>query len=109
MLRSRLARIAATLDDHVNTGVREVAEEIAKDAQGRVPVASGRLRDAIHVEDVEGVPGQYQVIAGDDDVFYGHLVEYGTTHTPARPFLIPAGENKRASLVTRVAARLRGL
>ena len=106
---SRLQAIAASLDDRVNAGVREVAEEIAKDAQARVPVASGRLRDSVHVEDVEGVAGQYEVVAGDDDVFYGHLVEYGTTNTPARPFLIPAGEGKRAGLAARVGARLRGL
>lgn len=107
--KSRLPRIAAKLDDYVDAGVRDVADDIARDARGRVPVASGDLRDAIHVEDVEGVAGQYRVLAGDDDVFYGHLVEFGTSHTAPRPFLLPAAEGRRASIGVRVAARLRRL
>ena len=53
--------------------------------------------------------GEVSVIAGDSDVFYGHLVEFGTTHTPARPFLIPAAEANREEVVASVRAALKGL
>jgi HK97 gp10 family phage protein len=105
-LKSRLPQIAARLDNIVDQGARDVAEAIVKDAQERVPVASGDLRDSIHAERTEE---GYAVLAGDSDTPYGHLVEFGTSNTPAHPFLIPAMEGKRASVKTLVAARWRSI
>lgn len=106
MLKSRLPQIAASLDPKVTAAMRAGAETIESEAKARVPVASGDLRDAIHVE-VDG--DDVYVIAGDDQVFYGHLVELGTTLVPARPFLIPALEARRETVVAAVAAALKGL
>ena len=39
--------------------------------------------------------GEYAVIAGDFDAFYGHIVEHGSTQNPPHPFLIPAFEAVR--------------
>lgn len=85
------------------------AEAIAEEARNRVPVNTGRLRDAIHVEKrasgvevggqhVGGVYSDWFVVAGDTKAFYGHMVEFGTTHSPAHPFLIPAFESRRPVL-----------
>lgn len=92
---SRIPAIIAALDDKLIEGVEEVAEAIADGARERVPVDSGALRDAIHVE-VDGM--EVSVVAGDDDAFYGHIVEHGGTRTPAHPFLIPAYESERSRL-----------
>lgn len=108
MLKSRLPQIAARLDNVIDRGLKDVADDIVADAKDRVPVDSGDLRDSIHAEPAEGGDG-YTVLAGDADVFYGHLVEFGTTHTGARPFLVPAGEAQRANIKTRAAAHLRDL
>jgi HK97 gp10 family phage protein len=101
----RIPVIARALDGRIDQGLREVADDIAQDAKQRAPVNTGSLREAIHVEKDDG----YMVIAGDDDVFYGHFVEFGTTETGARPFLLPALEGKRFSAAARVAAKLREL
>jgi HK97 gp10 family phage protein len=104
--KSRIPQIALTLDARITAALRAGAEAVEQDARSRVPVASGRLRDAIHTE-VEG--DDVYVIAGDDDVFYGHLIEHGTSRVPARPFLVPALEAKRESILGSVNAVLRTL
>jgi HK97 gp10 family phage protein len=104
--KSRIPQIAATLDARVTAAMRTAAEQVEQDAKARVPVATGGLRDAIHTE-MEG--DSVSVIAGDDDVFYGHLVEYGTSRVPARPFLVPALESNRDNILASVNAALRTL
>lgn len=106
-LKSRFPEIEAELKPKVDLAVREAAHLIAESAKGRVPVATGRLRASIHV-DRQG-PLHYSVIAGDADVFYGHMVEHGTTNTPARPFMVPAVEEHRTTAVALVGKALRSL
>jgi HK97 gp10 family phage protein len=99
MFRNRIPVITAELQPRVDLAIREAAQTVERAAKQRVPVASGQLRDAIHVEQGDG--GTY-VIAGDQEAFYGHMVEFGTTRTPARPFLIPALEESAAMVVNDV-------
>jgi HK97 gp10 family phage protein len=105
-LKSRLPQIARALDDRLEDVVEDGAEAIAQSAKDRVPVATDALRAAIHVADE--AEGSY-VIAGDTDVFYGHMVEHGTSHSAPRPFLIPALEENRSRIVALGRARLKGL
>lgn len=107
MLRSRLTAIAAALDEQIDPAIHEIAVQAQADAKSRVPVDTGDLRDAIQVVKVED--GVYAVVAGNDDVFYGHMVENGTSHTPPRPFLIPAGEAVRGKIDDAVRQALRDL
>ena len=92
MLKSRFPVIIAELGPRMNAVAREGAELIAQRAKQRVPVGAPEvhLRDAIHVEDEKR--GSYLVVAGDTDAWYGHLVEFGTTHSAPRPFLLPSFE-----------------
>lgn len=96
-VKSRIPLIIASLDEKLLEGVTALAEEIADEARERVPVDSGALRNAIHVETDEATES-VRVVAGDDDAFYGHIVENGGVKTPPRPFLVPAYESKRQSL-----------
>lgn len=106
MLKSRLPRIAAEMEGRVTGALRAGAELVEAEAKSRVPVDSGDLRDRIHIEqDGDDV----LVVAGDKQVFYGHLVEFGTSHTPARPFLIPALEAKSGEIVEFASRALKGL
>jgi HK97 gp10 family phage protein len=104
MLRSRIPQIAAELGPQTRAAQALAAELVVARARQRVPVATGRLRDAIHVEEDEtGV----HVVAGDQRVFYGHLVEHGgAVNRPAHPFLIPALEETQAEIVRMVAEAL---
>jgi hypothetical protein len=38
---------------------------------------------------------------------HGHLVEFGTVHSPARPFLYPAASSKTSDYVSKFAASLK--
>lgn len=96
MLRSRLPRIARELDSQLEPALREIAVRIAVGAKARVPVDTGALRDAIHVERVD--ESTYLVVAGNGDVYYGHMVENGTVREAPRPFLIPAAESARDNI-----------
>lgn len=106
-LTSRLPLIAAELQPKVDVAVRAGAEGIATHARARVhdapPIGEG-LVAAIHVEH-EG-PARYSVVAGNDEVFWGHLLEHGTSHSPPYPFLIPATEDGRDEATNLVRAAL---
>jgi HK97 gp10 family phage protein len=107
MYRSRLPKIAAelvaTMDGIAEGGAMFVSER----AKQRVPVDTGKLRDAIHVERDEFA--SYAVVAGNSKAFYGHIVEHGSVHTPPHPFLVPALEESRADIEAAAAAALRKL
>ncbi len=103
MFRSRLPEIATLLHPTVQAALKAGAERIAENARQRVPVQSGRLRDAIHVEEDDG---SFYVVAGNTEVFYGHIVEHGGAHTPPRPFLVPALEENADSVLGAVTSAL---
>lgn len=108
-LKSKFPDIAKELRPKVSRAVKQGAEDVALAAKARVPIDEGDLKRAIHVER-QGA-AEYTVVAGsrDEDVFYGHLVEFGTTHSHAQPFLVPALEATQPVVVGRVAEALREL
>lgn len=101
---SRFPQISREIRPHVATGTRRGAELVMEAAKGRVPVRTGALKNAIHI-DFRG-DADYAVVAGDRDVFYGHMVEHGTTRAPAHPFLVPALEERKAAITALVKAEL---
>jgi HK97 gp10 family phage protein len=103
MLENRLPEIAAALEVEVRAAAREAAELVAADARTRVPVDTGRLRAAIHVEQTAETT---EVVAGDREAWYGHIVEHGGVGHPAHPFLIPALEENREAIVALIAERV---
>ena len=110
-LKSRIPAIIAGLEPRVNAAVRAGAEAIAVEATARAPDAPPQgegLVEAIHVEDSEEAGGYY-VVAGDEDVFWGHFVEMGTTHSAPHPFLIPAMESQKDAVANAVTLVLRTL
>lgn len=105
MLKSRIPEIAVELDPTIKAAEQAAAELIARSAQARAPVLTGRLRDSIHTE--PGDEGGVYVIAGDNQVFYGRFVEHGRVGVPPHPFLIPALEENRARAEELVDAAVR--
>jgi HK97 gp10 family phage protein len=104
-LKSRLPEIASRLAPAVDAAIHEGADIVSAGAKDRCPVLTGALRDAIHVEEGE-VPGEVLVVAGNRKAFYGHMVEHGTVHSAPHPFLIPALEANRETIVSMVRAAL---
>jgi HK97 gp10 family phage protein len=92
----------------VTGAAREGAEAVAVRAKERAPVETGALRDAIHVEK-DSKPFTYNVVAGVKEAFYGHMVEFGTSHSSAHPFLVPAAEESVGDVERIVTAALQRL
>lgn len=102
--KNKLPEIIAELEPAVRAALVAGAQDVAEAAKTRVDVDTGKLFRAIHVELTdEGV----EVIAGNHDVFYGHIVEHGGVNHPPHPFLVPALEENRERIIERVAAALR--
>jgi HK97 gp10 family phage protein len=102
--RNNLDRIARQVKPAVEEAIRDGAELVVARAKARAPVRTGALKAAIHSELVHN---GYEVVAGDGDVFYGHLVEHGTHHSAAQPFLVPALEESRSDVIKIAEAKLR--
>jgi HK97 gp10 family phage protein len=105
-LKSRFPSIIAQLPARADESVEQAAQAVADAARERVPVDTGTLRDSIHVIQ-QG--DDYVVVAGNNKAFYGHMVEHGTSHSGAHPFLIPALEQVRAQIEARIRAGMSGL
>jgi HK97 gp10 family phage protein len=108
-LKSRIPEVIALIDTATDAQVKALAEDIANAAKEKVEVESGDLQDSIRAVPIDD--NTYSVQAGDDDVFYGHFVEYGTQAsakhhaTAPKPFLIPAFVEV-ASLAGRIKFKL---
>jgi HK97 gp10 family phage protein len=107
VFKSRFDEIRRELPDRVDGAVKAAAGLIADGALERVPVDTGDLQRAIHVE--RQAEREYLVVAGDRSAFYGHMVEFGTSHSAPRPFLIPAFEAAREQVEAMVATSLKAL
>lgn len=104
-LNSRLPEIEASMRAATTRSVRAGADLVAARAKTRAPDAppyGEGLVEAIHVEKPANTTYTYAVVAGDEDVFYGHMVELGTVRSAPRPFLIPALEESAQEVVAMV-------
>jgi HK97 gp10 family phage protein len=77
--------------------VLETAHNIEARAKGRAPVRTGFLRNSIQTHRTGLLEAEIQVGAE-----YGMLVEHGTRHTPARPFLRPSVTAERPLFLERI-------
>ena len=110
-LVNRFPQIIATLPRRVDEALDQGARLIEFEAKQRVPVDQGDLRANIDTFDEGDLPvrSQYRVQAGNRRVFYGHMVEFGTTDTAPQPFLIPAFEQELPEIAGMVLGALRTL
>lgn len=97
-LRAQLLALADRLKQAGEQAERDAAEEVQDDMRAFVPVDSGRLHDAIRIEN--GATG-LQVGPGDE-VEYAMFVEYGTSRMSAQPYAGPAADRARAAFVNTV-------
>lgn len=107
MLDSRISEIVASLGPEVAKAVEAGADLVAQSAKDRVPVDTGRLKDAIHVEPDPEDAG-FAVVAGNNKVFYGNMVEHGgAVNRAPHPFLIPALEADRPAIEALIAGAVK--
>lgn len=92
---NRLPEIILQVEERSTVVAEKAAARVEFLAKENVRKRSGDLERAIHVEPNEDVPGSFEVKAGNNRAFYGHMIEHGTSHSPAFPFLVPAVEAVR--------------
>lgn len=103
-LQKRLAAIPQAVKEAVQPALLKSGEELAERMRALAPEDTGDLKESIAVTPPGGTtppysqPGgstlagdnQVLVTAGNIDVRYPHLVEYGTAEAPAQPYFWPA-------------------
>lgn len=104
--REALAGFAASLLPKAARGMADGLEAMAREARSLAPVDTGELVSSIQAEPVtqEGEEAMGCVRAAAD---HAACVELGTGHQPARPFLFPACQAHRDTLLQAVAASIR--
>lgn len=100
MLRSHLPHLASRMQRNANQTVSLTAREIARDAKATVARDTGETAAGIEAEDV--APGHSRVTAP----FPAGLIEFGTRRMGARPFMVPAAERARSTIVAAMGRRL---
>lgn len=83
-LAAKLRKISNDASKEVADRLLEAAFEIESRAKDLAPVDTGRLRASITTTRIEGGAKVYT------DVVYGPFVEFGTSRTPAQPYMQPA-------------------
>lgn len=115
-LSRRLAAIPVAVKKAVVPALVQSGNELVGTMRQLVPVDTGDLQDSLAVTPPGNStppysqPGgsriaaenQVLVTAGNADVRYPHLVEYGTAHAFAQPYFWPAFRLKRKKLASRI-------
>ena len=105
--KSALPTFIAGLPQAIDTGVEETAQQVHDTARSLVPVDTGALQTSIEVFGAGG-SGERVVSAGQS-LDYAVVVEYGSAHQAAQPYMTPAAELHRADLATNTAKHIKAL
>lgn len=103
-LNRRLAAIPGQVREAAQKAVVRQANTMAKAMKAKVPIDTGKLRDSIVVTHPDARTPPYSqpggsvivpemtaaITAGNKDVRYAHLVEYGTAKAHAQPYFWPS-------------------
>ena len=84
-LQSDLSKLADAADDIVREALLTTAADIVNLSKQLAPVDTGALKESISADPVSST----RVLIGSDRD-YSPFVEYGTSQSPAQPYLTPA-------------------
>lgn len=112
----RMRAIPKSARDAVKPALMKSAYEVADIMEGMAPEDTGDLKNSITVTGPGQAtppysqPGGSMVVpenataitVGSTDVRYAHLVEYGTSKAPAKPFFWPAVRLGRSDAMKRI-------
>ncbi|WP_011581223.1 MULTISPECIES: HK97-gp10 family putative phage morphogenesis protein [Chelativorans] len=115
-LQQRLDAIPKAVKKAVEPALKKSGDEMAASMRHLAPVDTGELRDSIEVTapgqstprysqpggSREAAENEVLITAGNSDVRYAHLVEYGTADTEAQPFFWPAFRLNRKRATNRI-------
>lgn len=87
-LAKQMRRLSSQRDDIAADCMRAWGDDVQSDARTRAPDRTGRLKRGITVRVQKR--SLTSSVGTHNGPFYGHLVENGTSQSPAQPFLGPA-------------------
>lgn len=116
-LLKRLDAIPQAVKDAIKPALIKSGDELVDRMKALAPVDTGALRNSITATPPGGrtpaysQPGGSRVVlenqvivtAGNEDVRYPHLQEYGTSEAPAHPFFWPAYRLTKPRIKRRIA------
>lgn len=125
--RDRMRRVLLALPDAqrkaIRTAILDGAATIAATQKNLVPVRTGALRDTIKVTPGDQDLPDYATLkskrtvkdpelcailtAGNTNVRYAHLVEFGTTHAHAEPYFYPGFRAQKSAVKRKINAAAR--
>lgn len=91
------------------------ARPIADAARGNCPVESGELKNSIKVSgrlsrsqarEARESASEVEVYIGPSPLPHAHLVEFGSIHNAPQPYMRPAWDGAKGTLLTNLAADL---
>lgn len=103
-LKKTISRLQSRIEDAADTAAEKTAWDLSETARSYAPVDSGELRDSIEVEELD--EGHYAV-GPRDDIEYAPFVEWGTSTTPAQPYMQPAALDHQGDLRRNVTKEVR--
>ena len=115
-LRQRLDAIPRAVKDAVKPALDKSGDELVERMKSLAPVDTGALRDSIVATPAGQTTPPYsqpggesvvpentvRVTAGNTDVRYPHLVEFGTADAKAQPYFWPAFRLTRSRIERRI-------
>lgn len=111
-IQAVLSKLPARIEQRViENALTAGGRVIVKEAKRRVPVDSGKLRDSLTVGRTtrrrgSRMKGTVYIGPRSKVGAHAHLVEFGTPHAPAQPFLRPALDERAQDAIKKIAERL---
>lgn len=103
--RRRLKAIPFKVKRELQAALDKSGEELAAAMRRAAPEDEGDLIASIHYRKRDFLQQQDQlggvIVAGDDDVFYARMVEFGTPQQVAQPFFYPTYRSFRRRIKSR--------
>ncbi len=111
---NKLQQIGTNISRLENKALKNAAEPVLEDAKATNAFndRSGRLRKGLKISNVKNKEGTKYILVGVDKsdnskIFYGKLLEFGTSKMSARPFLQPAYEKNKDNIQKTIAETLK--
>lgn len=102
-LKESFAKIRKRITTSNEEALLEFGDEMKTRMKAAVPVDTGTLRDSITVEQKGG-----GITVGPRGVDYAGYVEYGTSRSPAQPYIRPVAEWAKVNAPKRVRKSVQG-
>ncbi|QNR51962.1 hypothetical protein phiRKBJ001_20 [Streptomyces phage phiRKBJ001] len=102
--QNRLERLADRIAGATEEAINDFADDVVIHMKGVVPVDTGKLRDSISKQG-----SGLNVTVGPRGVNYAEYVEYGTSRSPAQPYVRPTIEWVKRNGPPRIARRIEGV